>query len=152
MMSVAVGLLLLSRAGVDSSYLRDLFPALLLLGLGAGLSFMPLLAIAMHDVPKEDAGLGSGVVNVSMQVAAAVGLAVLGTVATNRTRTLLADGAGVKPALTGGYHLSFLIAAGCVVAAVVAAVALLQGPDGAPADPEELQLLEAENAAEPLTS
>jgi len=152
MVSVAVGLLLLSRAGVDSNYLRDLFPALLLLGLGAGLSFMPLLAIAMHDVPKEDAGLGSGVVNVSMQVAAAVGLAVLGTVATNRTRTLLADGAGVKPALTGGYHLSFLIAAGCVVAAVVAAVALLQGPDGTPTDPEELQLLEAENAAEPLTS
>jgi EmrB/QacA subfamily drug resistance transporter len=148
----AVGLVLLSRAGVHADYLTDLFPAYLLLGLGAGLSFMPLLSIAMHDVPKEDAGLGSGVVNVSMQVAAAVGLAVLGTLATDRTRTLVAGGHPVPDALVAGYHLSFLVAAGCVVAGLVVSVLFLRGPDDAPTDPAERQLLEAENAGEPLTT
>lgn len=156
MMAATVGLLLLTRAGPHASYLTDLFPAYVLLGLGAGTSFMPLLAIAMRDVPKEDAGLGSGVVNVSMQVASAIGLAVLGTVATERTHTLVATGRPLAEALTGGYHLAFLIAAGSVaVGTVIAMVFLDDIRDDAPhhtVDRDAERLLQAENASEPLAT
>ncbi len=150
MVAVTVGLLLLSRVGVEVDYWTQLFPAYLLLGLGAGCSFLPLLSIAMRDVPEEDAGLGSGVVNVSMQVAAAVGLAVLGTVASDRSRVLLASGVAPRPALTGGYHLAYLIAAACTAVGTVTAVVLLGGPRRPAPGPEERRRLEVENAGEPL--
>jgi EmrB/QacA subfamily drug resistance transporter len=149
MVAATVGLLLLSRLGVQVDYWTQLFPAYLLLGLGAGCSFLPLLSIAMRDVPEEDAGLGSGVVNVSMQVAAAVGLAVLGTVASNRSRVLLASGAAPRSALTGGYHLAYLIAAACTAVGTVTAVVLLGGPRQTAPDPAERQHLAVENAGEP---
>ncbi len=150
--SVVVGLLLLSRAGIHPRYLTQLFPAFFLLGLGAGLSFMPLLAMAMSDVPNEDAGLGSGIVNVSMQVAAAVGLAVLGTVATNRTADRLAAGVPPRAALTAGYQLSFVIAAGCAAVGLLVAVVALHDGGTAGADPEERRRMVAEVANEPLAT
>ena len=152
MVAAAVGLLLLTRAGPGADYWTALFPAYLLLGLGAGTSFMPLLSLAMHEVPKDDAGLGSGIVNVSMQVAAAVGLAVLGTVAANRTKALTAAGHDTADALTGGYHLSFLIAAACVgVGILIAGFALHDHPED-PDDAETTLRLEAETANEPMAT
>ena len=85
-------------------------PAFVLIGLGAGMSFMPLLSIAMSEVPHADAGLGSGIVNVSMQMAGALGLAILGTVATEHTKALEAAGHTTASALSGGFRLSFLVA------------------------------------------
>jgi EmrB/QacA subfamily drug resistance transporter len=120
-------LLLFSTAGVGAGYFPAIFFAFLLLGLGAGSSFMPLLTIAMADVPPADAGLGSGIVNVSMQVSAALGLAVLGTVATNHTKALTTAGQPVLNALTGGYHLAFTVAAVVVAVGVPVAIAVL-GP------------------------
>jgi hypothetical protein len=97
-----------------------------LIGLGIGSAFMPLLTIAMADVPSADAGLGSGIVNVSQQVAGALGLAVLGTIATNRTQALEAAGHPLTESLLAGYHLAFVIGAGSVAAGIVGALVLLR--------------------------
>ncbi len=131
--SMTCGLLLLAQAGTHASYFPSVFVPLLLTGLGAGMSFMPLLTIAMADVPARDAGLASGIVNVSMQMAAAVGLAVLGVIATHRTKTLLADGHAPVNALTSGYHLAFLVGSGCVALGIVVALLVLRRPAPAPA-------------------
>jgi EmrB/QacA subfamily drug resistance transporter len=125
---MAVGQLMFANAGEHASFFPTIFFALFVTGLGAGTSFMPLLTIAMADVPPQDAGLGSGVINVSMQIAAAVGIAVLGALATHRTSTLLHDGHPLASALTSGYHLAFFIGAGCIVAAIVVALVVLRAP------------------------
>ena len=126
MMAATVGLLLLARVGPHADYASDVFPAFLLIGFGAGTAFMPLLQIAMADVPTPDAGLGSGIVNVSMQMASAIGLAVLGTLATEHSTALEAAGHSVPVALTGGFQLAFLIAAICVGAGTVIALIVVK--------------------------
>ena len=78
--------------GVHASYFPGLFFAFLLLGLGAGASFLPLLTMGMADAPPRDAGLASGIINVSVQLFGAIGLASLGTVATDHTKSLSASG------------------------------------------------------------
>jgi EmrB/QacA subfamily drug resistance transporter len=128
-----VGLLLLARPGVDAGYFPDIAVALTLTGLGAGMAFLPLLTIAMADVPQRDAGLASGIVNVSVQISAALGLAVLGTIATDHTKSLTASGHSVADALTSGYHLSFVIAAACVAFGALLAVFVLPSPRREPA-------------------
>ena len=80
----------------------------------------------MAKVPREDAGIASGIVNVSMQISAAIGLALLATISTDRAQTLSARGESLPDALTGGYHLAFLAAAGCVVIGVGLAFLLLR--------------------------
>jgi EmrB/QacA subfamily drug resistance transporter len=152
MVAATVGLLLLTRVAPGSSYFTVVFPAFILIGLGAGTSFIPLLTIAMSEVPKDDAGLGSGIVNVSMQMSAAVGLAVLGTIATNRTRTLEAAGRPDAAALSGGFRLSFLIAAACVGVGTVVALAILRGRVEGAVDPDVLLENEAEVASGPFAS
>jgi len=134
LLSAVASLVLLSTAGARAGFFPTIFLAFLLLGFGAGSSFMPLLTIAMADVPPADAGLGSGIVNVSMQVSAALGLAVLGTVATNHTKALAAQGQPVLAALTGGYHLAFTVAAVVVGVGVIVAYVVLR-PLGARARP-----------------
>jgi len=125
-----LGLALLTTAGVDTSYFPTVFVAYVLVGLGMGTSFMPLLNVAMADVPIQDAGLASGIVNVSMQMAAALGLAVLGTIAADHTTHLLASGHTAAEALTGGFHLAFGLAAICVVVGIVVAQTVLRGAGG----------------------
>jgi hypothetical protein len=88
---------------------------------------MPLLTIAMADVPAADAGLGSGIINVSQQVSGALGLAVLGTLATERSQTLAAHGHSVASSLLGGYHMAFVIGIACVLVGIVVAFTLLRG-------------------------
>jgi EmrB/QacA subfamily drug resistance transporter len=125
--SIIAGLLLLASQGVGASYFPGLFAAFLLLGLGAGASFLPLLTIGMADAPKRDAGLASGIVNVSIQLFGAIGLASLGTIATDHSKSLRAGGEAVRSALTGGYHLAYLVGAVCVAAGMLAAYLLLRG-------------------------
>jgi EmrB/QacA subfamily drug resistance transporter len=152
MVAAVLGLLLMTRIGPGSSYFTVVFPAFLLIGLGAGTSFIPLLTIAMSEVPKDDAGLGSGIVNVSMQMSAAVGLAVLGTIATNRTRSLEAVGRSSAAALSGGFRLSFLIAASCVAVGTVVALVILKGRAETALDPEILLENEAAVASDSFAS
>jgi hypothetical protein len=123
---VAIALAYFSRAPVDGSYVSDVLPVVVLLGAGAGLVFPALTTISMSGVLPHDAGLASGVVNTSMQVGGAFGLAVLATLASDRTETLRTHGDSVAQALTGGYQLAFLVAAGLVGIAILLAAFVLR--------------------------
>jgi EmrB/QacA subfamily drug resistance transporter len=137
MASAATGLLAFATVGPDTAFFPTIFVACFAIGLGIGLAFMPLLTLAMADVPAADAGLGSGITNVSQQISGALGLAVLSSVAANHTKGLLSAGHGLTGALIGGYHVAFLAGAATIGAGVVLAFALLR-----PRDPR-LELAEA---------
>jgi EmrB/QacA subfamily drug resistance transporter len=126
--TIVLGLLLLAGEGMRASYFPGLFFAFLLLGLGAGASFLPLLTVGMSDAPSRDAGLASGIINVSVQLFGAIGLATLGTIATDHTKVLTAKGYSLDSALTGGYHLAYLVGAGAVAIGVLAALLMLRPP------------------------
>ncbi len=137
---IAAGLLLLATQGVHASYFPGLFSAFLLIGLGAGASFLPLLTMGMADAPAEDAGLASGIINVSVQLFGAIGLATLGTIATDHTKSLTTGGQTLASALTGGYHLAYLVAATCVGLGILAAFLILRPPvDAVGQEVEELE-------------
>lgn len=104
----------------------NLLPAMVLIGLGAGLGFPSLMTLAMSGATANDSGLASGLVNTSVQVGGAIGLAVLATFATERTDELLAGGESAASALNSGYHLAYLIGAGLVVVAIATAVGVLR--------------------------
>jgi len=126
MVLVALGLAWLTRAPVDGAYVVDVLPAMLLLGTGAGVSFPALMTLAMSGASDADAGLASGLVNTTMQVGGALGIAVLATLASSRTDALGGSGAS---ALTGGYHLAFTVSAVLVaIGALVAATVLQREP------------------------
>ena len=123
---IIVGLLLFARAPVDANYLVDILPVMVLLGIGAGVVFPSLGILAMSSATPEDSGLASGLVNTSLQVGGALGLAVIATLSTTRTENLLAGGDSQAAALTGGFHLAFLVGAGLVVAAMAVTLAVLR--------------------------
>ena len=124
----AIGLALFARAPVDGAFVVNVLPSMILLGFGAGMAFNPLLLAAMSDVPQEEAGLASGVVNTSFMMGGALGLAALASLAASRTDNLLSAGEGEVAALTGGYHLAFVVGSiFAVAAAVLGAVLLRQG-------------------------
>lgn len=124
----ALGLLLFARAPVDGNFVVDVLPAMLLLGLGAGMAFNPVLLAAMSDVEPTEAGLASGVVNTSFMMGGALGLAVLASLAAARTDTLLASGESQAEALTGGYHVAFFVGAlFAITAATLGGLLLRQG-------------------------
>ncbi len=133
----ALGLLLLARAPVDGTFAIDVLPSMILLGLGAGTAFNPVLLAAMSDVEPTEAGLASGLVNTSFMMGGALGLAVLASLAASRTDALLADGESQAAALTGGYHLAFL--AGAIFAAVATGLGAFLLRAGAPQPAGELE-------------
>jgi EmrB/QacA subfamily drug resistance transporter len=122
MVAIAAGMLLFARTPVDASYAVDLLPPMVLIGLGAGLGFPSLMMLAMSGATPQDSGLASGLVNTSVQVGGAVGLAVLATLATGRTDGLLADGESTANALNSGYHLAYLVGAAMVGLAILVAL------------------------------
>jgi MFS family permease len=141
----AAGLLLFATAGPQTEYFPRIFFAFLLIGLGAGSAFMPLIQIGMSEIPNEDAGLGSGMVNVSQQLAGAIGLAALGTIAENHTKSLVVAGHDVVGSLAAGYRIALLIAATCVVIGLVLSPFLLRTNES----PDELEAHIRENMANP---
>jgi EmrB/QacA subfamily drug resistance transporter len=141
---VTIALLLFARTPVDGNYLTDLLPPFLLIGIGIGTSFPGIMTLAMSGATPQDAGLASGLVNTSMQVGGAVGLAVLATLSTQRTEDLEAAGHSTAAALTSGYHLAYLVGAGLGAISVLIAIFVLKSeprpvhsepePAGEPAD------------------
>jgi MFS family permease len=129
---IAGGLLVLTRVPAGASYVVDLLPAMLLVGVGAGLSFPALMTLAMSGATPSDAGLTSGLVNTTAQVGGALGLSVLATLATSRTQSLLIGGGSIPSALTGAYHLTSAIGAVLLVAAIVVAATVLRPEPAAP--------------------
>jgi MFS family permease len=139
LLCLAVGLLFFARAPVDGTYAVDVLPSMILLALGAGLGFNPLLLAAMGDVSPEQSGLASGVVNTTQMMGGALGLAVLASLAAARTTSLLDSGHGELAALNGGYHAAFVAGAGFAILGAALAAALMHakmpamGAHGAPA-------------------
>src|SRR5579864_653136 len=107
----AAGLALFVRAPVGGSFFVDVLPSMILLALGGGIAFNPVLLAAMNDVEPQEAGLASGLVNTTFMMGGALGLAVLASIAASRTSHLRAGGDGPLAALVGGYHLAFLVGA-----------------------------------------
>jgi EmrB/QacA subfamily drug resistance transporter len=137
---IAVGLLLFARAPVGGGFLIDVLPAMIVVGFGVGIAFNPVLMAAMSDVDQSETGLASGVANTAFMMGGALGLAILSTLAASRSDTLRADGQSAAAALTGGYHLAFLVGAlFAAAAATVGAVLLRTQPHAVHGDqPEEL--------------
>jgi len=134
----AAGLVLFARAPVDGSFVVDVLPSMILLGVGAGMAFNPVLLAAMSDVDPSESGLASGVVNTAFMMGGALGLAVLVSLASSRTDSLRASAHGPLASLNGGYHAAFLVGALFAASAAVIGGALLrtrqQAHAGAPVD------------------
>jgi MFS family permease len=122
---VALGILAASMQA-DMPYFPTQAVGFALAGIGAGTSFMTLMNLALADVPATDAGIASGLVNVSVQIAAAFGMATLGTIATSRSDALRAGGDALADALAGGYRIAFVIAAASVAAGLAVAARWLR--------------------------
>jgi MFS family permease len=122
----ALGLVLFARAPVHGHFAADVLPSMILLGVGAGLAFNPLLLAAMSGVEPSESGLASGIVNTSFMMGGALGLAVLASLAASRTDGLRSSGSGALAALNGGYHLAFVVGAVFAVAAGALGAALLR--------------------------
>jgi EmrB/QacA subfamily drug resistance transporter len=143
----ALGLVLFARAPVDGSYVADVLPSMIMLGFGAGMAFNPVLLAAMSDVEQSEAGLASGVVNTSFMMGGALGLAVLASLAASRSDSLLASGDGRLAALTGGYHIAFLVGAVFAAAGAALGAALLRAGVQSAADPGDGEASLGEPAA-----
>jgi EmrB/QacA subfamily drug resistance transporter len=121
---MAVGLLLMGRLPEHGTYLADILPAFVVTALGAGMVFLPMTNAAVSGAGPQDAGLASGLLNTSQQVGGAVGLALLATIATSYTNSLMASNprAGFAHALVAGFDRSFVVGAGLAVAAAIVAL------------------------------
>jgi EmrB/QacA subfamily drug resistance transporter len=122
---IALGLAWFTQAPVDGTYVANVLPVMVLMGIGCGVAFPALMTLSMSGATPEDAGLASGLVNTTAQVGAALGLAVLATLSSSRTESLSAGGESAVSALTGGYQLAFIVGAALVGAAVIVAATVL---------------------------
>ena len=114
---IQLGLLLFARAPLDGRFAVDVLPGMLLLGIGAGIAFNPLLLAAMGDVAESESGLASGIVNTSFMMGGALGLAVLVSVSDGRTASLVRAGHDQVSALNGGLHAAYIVGAFAAFAA-----------------------------------
>lgn len=128
---MALGLLLFARAPVGGSFLVDVLPGMLVLGVGAAFAFMAVILASTVGVPESEAGLASGLVNTSQQVGGALGLAVLASLAAAYTGSV-ADTQDPTAALNSGYHLAFLASAFCLILGAFLATTMLRFPKEAP--------------------
>ncbi|MCW5697663.1 MAG: DHA2 family efflux MFS transporter permease subunit [Bauldia sp.] len=134
MLLIAAALIAFSFAPADGTFLVNILGPMVVLGVGVGIAFNPVLLAAMSDVEPSRSGLASGVVNTAFMMGGSLGLAVLASLASGRTGTLAAAGAPAAEALTGGYQLAFLVGAlFALAAAAIGAVFLRKPKDAAPA-------------------
>jgi EmrB/QacA subfamily drug resistance transporter len=123
---IAMGLLWFMRAPVNGNYITDIFPTMVVFGLGAGICFPALMGLAMSGATPSDAGLASGLVNTTAQVGGALGLAVLATLSASHSDKLIKSGHSTAAALTSGYHLAFGIGAALIGCAILVALAVVR--------------------------
>jgi EmrB/QacA subfamily drug resistance transporter len=131
---MALGSLLLTQPSVDGSYLGDIFFGLLVFGPGIGLAFVTATVAALAGVPERESGLASGLSNTAFQIGAAIGVAIVSTVAVSRSEDFAEANPGANPLLvvTEGFQSAFVA---CVVLAGIGlalALLLLGRPRGAP--------------------
>jgi EmrB/QacA subfamily drug resistance transporter len=130
MMLLGVGLILFTQVSVDGTYLADLLPGFILVGIGLGFSFVPVSIAALAGVAGREAGLASGLINTSQQIGGALGLAILTTVSTTRTENLTAEGRPPSlAALVDGYSLAFWVAVGFAAVSLLVTLLILRRED-----------------------
>ena len=144
---IAAALALFAITPAGGGYLSHIFLVAVLAGTGAGLCFPALMALAMSSATPQDAGLASGLFNTTAQIGGALGLAVLATVSTSRSNTLLAQHTPAAAALTGGYHLAFWIACSLVITAAGITATMLRQHPALPPPPQPLPELAAARQA-----
>jgi MFS family permease len=137
----ATGLALFAFAPVDGSFGSHVLPGMVLLGFGAGMALNPVLLAAMNDVEPSEAGLASGLVNTSFMMGGALGLAVLASLAAARTHGLSDAGVPIPAALTGGYHVAFLLGAGFAALAALLGLFVLRGEQQSAAAQDDLEAM-----------
>ncbi len=129
MVLLGAGLAWFSQVSVDGTYVQDLLPGFILVGVGLGFSFVPVSIAALAGATGAQAGLQSGLINTAQQIGGALGLALLTTVSTTRTENLLADGIPAPVALTDGFSLAFWVGAGFAVIGLLATLIALRRDD-----------------------
>ncbi|MFL6034868.1 MAG: MFS transporter, partial [Gaiellaceae bacterium] len=133
---LTAGLVLFTQVPVDGSYVTDLLPGFLLLGIGIGFAFVPISIAALAGVQPAEAGLASGLINTSQQIGGALGIAALSTIATSRASDQLAAGVAAPNALVDGFTAAFIVGAVIAAAGVVAALTLIRREELAAQVPE----------------
>ena len=130
---LTIGLLLFTQVSVDGSYVADLLPGFLLVAFGLAFCFVPISIAALAGVSQAEAGLASGLINTSQQIGGAVGIALLSSIAINRTENELVSGVAQPEALTSGFQIAFWVGAAIAAVGVVAALVLIRQEEIAPA-------------------
>ena len=143
MVLLTAGLVYFTQVSAEGSYVGDLLPGFVLIGVGMGFSFVPISIAALAGVPRSEAGLASGLINTSQQVGGALGIAVLSTVAASTTRDALASGTAPALALTDGFEAAFWGAAAIAALGVVVALALIRRSELERRAGEDVPLAEA---------
>jgi EmrB/QacA subfamily drug resistance transporter len=143
MSALTAGLILFTQVSVGGSYVTDLLPGFLLIGIGLGFSFVPISIAALAGVADEEQGLASGLINTSQQIGGALGIAILSTVATTQAGDAIAAGTPVPVALTDGFQTAFFVGVGIAAVGVLAALFLVRGSDLEQVAAEPEPLLEA---------
>jgi MFS family permease len=126
MAALTGGLLFFTQVSVDGSYVADLLPGFLLVGLGLGFSFVPVSIAALAGIQPSEAGLASGLINTSQQIGGALGIAALSTIATSHTTDAIKTGTSLDAALVDGFHAAFIAGVGIAALGVIAALTLIR--------------------------
>jgi len=119
-------LLYFTQVSVGGSYLGDLMPGFLIIGVGSGFTFVTISIAALAGVKASEAGLASGLINTSQQIGGALGIAALSTIATSQAEDSVLNGAAVPVALVDGFSTAFLVGAVFAALGVVAALTLIR--------------------------
>jgi EmrB/QacA subfamily drug resistance transporter len=126
---IFAGLLWFSRVSVGGGFTTDILGPSLLAAAGLGFAFVTTTIAAVAGVEEAESGLASGLINTSQQIGGALGLAVLSSIATSHTSSVLSDGSGLKDALTEGFQIAFLGGAAIAALGFVLTLVLIKGSD-----------------------
>jgi EmrB/QacA subfamily drug resistance transporter len=134
MAALTGGLVYFTQVSVGGSYVADLLPGFLLIGVGLGFSFVPISIAALAGVEPAEAGLASGLINTSQQIGGAIGIAALSTIATSRTEDAVGSGVVLSTALVDGFSAAFLVGAVIAGLGIITALVLIRGDELETAD------------------
>jgi EmrB/QacA subfamily drug resistance transporter len=151
---LTVGLLYFTQIDVHGAYLTDLVPGFLLAGVGLGFAFVPVSIAALQGVESHEAGVASGLINTSQQIGGALGIAILSTIATTHTESVVRGAGGaasaMPSALTEGFQYAFAVGAGMTLLGLIATLVLLDRKDREQPVAEIVEPEHAEAAGEPV--
>jgi len=123
------GLVYFTQISVDGSYVDDLLPGFLMVGVGLGFAFVPVSIAALSGIEPKEAGLASGLINTTQQIGGALGVAILTTVFTTHSANQIASGTPKPQAFVDGFSIAFWVAAAFAAISIVATLVALKRSD-----------------------